>query len=724
MNFYKPYKQLNRLVQNESFEPTFSWGLRMAVSGTIPIVWGLATGHLNAAIWMVLSAEAISWIEMKGSFQLRYGILVIGLLSSNVFALLGTITGPYLWLSLICMFGVGFLATILKNIGDRTSGLAISVYMLFIICNAFPVGNFEELKSRMALINYGAIWAIVVGLIASIITPAEEPYRREIALIWRSIADLTETISKLAATNARVGKDINLPVLEEIYKRENEVRNAIDNSYEYNSRMAHQVSQKDNKKYQLSLVRKAAGLVAVNVIAIAEEIDKLYIPGLDASLRVRAGTLLGAMREAISRMSVYIISLDSEEKLLAISHINRMKKLSALLLQMPMPKGHNQGEAHKRIMHLIGRNIKLMESAITRLEQMGHDKPIYKSYSLIKTAFLMNPMSIWRNIRLIFSFNTLTTHYALRSAIAATLALFLSKWFHIDHGYWMPFSVMIVIQPYFGATYKKALDRVIGTVLGGLAGSLLMQLPAGLHFKEVFLFLSFTIMIYFVKKKYAIATFIITLNLVLLFDLESSYSNSIMIWRAVCTIGGAGLAVLSGWALFPTWDKEWLPIHIAGAIKSNYEYFLATFFVDKRNVNWTRNKRDVETKNSNVFDSYNRYMEEPGKVKSSWYYELITSNVRITRNLNNIHMDQDEKQDTHDKPTKGQQARINECLLLFNQLADQLHMLDSDMDLKKIETDKHTHSPFYLNGPQIASLEKIIIELKTMAEEIGHEQVD
>ena len=46
------------------------------------------------------------------------------------------------------------------------------------------------------------------------------------------------------------------------------------------------------------------------------------------------------------------------------------------------------------------------------------------------------------------------------------------------------------------------------------------------------------------------------------------------------------------------------------------------------------------------------------------------------------------------------------------------------MEIKKLEPDKQAYSPFYLNGPQLASLEKIIIELKTMAEEIGHGKVD
>ena len=59
MAYLESYKRLNQLLQNESFEPMFSWGVRMALSGTLPIVWGLATGRLEDAVWVTLTAEAI-----------------------------------------------------------------------------------------------------------------------------------------------------------------------------------------------------------------------------------------------------------------------------------------------------------------------------------------------------------------------------------------------------------------------------------------------------------------------------------------------------------------------------------------------------------------------------------------------------------------------------------------------------------------------------------------
>ncbi len=278
---------------------------------------------------------------------------------------------------------------------------------------------------------------------------------------------------------------------------------------------------------------------------------------------------------------------------------------------------------------------------------------------------------------------------------------------------------MIVIQPYFGATFKKARERVIGTLLGGLAGSLLLHLPAGLHIKEGILFLTFILMVYFIKKQYAIAVFIITLNLVLLFNIELAYNDRLMITRAICTIGGSLLAIVSGIALLPTWDKKWLPSHLADAIYSNYEYFIATFYSESRITSWTRYKRISESKNSNVFDSFNRYVEDRGKEKSLEYYDLITYNVRITRDLNNIHLEQDEKRITQATyATPAQQKRINDCLELFNTTIKYLPTFSPDIRRVTKENTSDISTPFILNETQMISLEKLIIELKSMQDDM------
>ena len=712
MSYLRSYKRLNTLIRNESFEPLISWGLRMALSGTLPVIWGLATGKLNDAVWMTLTAEAVCWVELKGSFTWRARTLLTGALLAILFSTLGTVTGFNIWLGMAGMFVAGYLATLLKNIGDRASGLAICVYMLYIISNAFPVKGWQGIEHRMLLLAIGAGWPVVVGVAASLIMPAQEPYRRQIALIWRAIAELVATIATGGAGKSRQ------EFTEEILVKEKDVRAATNNSFQFYARMAHQVNKDDNRQYQLAQLRKTAGLVAVNMTAIGDEMSYIAIPDLDEALRVKATALFSALREAVTRISAFVITLKPEEKLLALSHINRLKKLIALIRQYPLPADAMQTSAIKRILQLTERTIRLLENAIQKVEQMGTDIPVYRSYSFLKTVFILRPKHLFSSLRILFNSGSMTTRYALRSAIAATLALFIYQWFHIDHGYWLPFSVMIVIQPYFGATYKRARERVTGTVLGGLTGSLLLRLPAGLHIKEGILFLTFILMVYYVKKHYAIAVFIITLNLVLLFNIESAYNDKLMLTRAICTIGGSLLAVLSGLALLPTWDKKWLPAHLADAVYSNYEYFLSTFYTTQRTTNWTRYKRIVESKNSNVYDSFNRYLEEPGREKTMVYYDLATYNVRITRDLNNIHLEQDEKRAAPAATAiPAHQERIDECMELFNDIIQHMPGLNPDINVK-INVPGQLPAPFALNEVQLISLEKIIIELKAIQEDM------
>lgn len=685
----------------------------MALAGTLPIVWGMATGHMSDAVWITLTAEAVSWVELKGSFAWRVRTLIIGSVLALIFASIGQLTAGNIWLSVLCMFGTGFVATMLKNLGDRASGLAICVYLLFIICNAYPAKSTDALGHRLLLIGLGASWPVIVGIIISLVTPAEEPFRRQIALIWRSIALLVNTISKTGSDKR------SRALLRDIYAKEKDVRAAIDNSYQFYSRMAHQVNQEEHQQYQLANVRKIAGLVAVNAIEIGEEMEYITISALDNSLRLKAAALFKALQEAISRISIFTITLNPEERLIAVSQINRLKKLIELIRSFPLPDDQRQVQAIERILLLTERIIRLMERALQRLEQMGEDVPVFRSYSMMKTLFVLKPKYLLSNLRTVFNFDSHNTRYALRSAIAATIGIFISKWFHIDHGYWIPFSVMIVIQPYFGATYKKALDRIVGTLLGGIAGGLLLHLPTGLYLNEVIIFITFLMMVYYVKKNYAVAVFFVTLNLVLLFHLEASFSNPLLITRALCTVGGSLLAVASGWALFPTWDKKWLPAHLAGAIKCNYDYFINTFYAPERITNWTKYKRSVESKNSNVFDSFNRYLSEPGGQKSPVYYDLVTYNVRITRNLNSLHIEQDEKKETNVHPaTDAQQKRIDESLAIFRKIMSYLPGIDQTISIPNIK-DPERRTPFTLNDAQMTSLDKLVIELKAMEPELA-----
>lgn len=712
---FSPYKHVDKLIKNQTFEPTLSWGLRMAVSAVLPILWGIATGQMAKASWIVITAEVISWVELKGSFAQRLRVLLGGAFLAALFALLGGLTGKIIWLSVLAMLGVGFLAALFKNLGDRGSGLAICVQVLFVISNAYPPPDAGAMEERLILVLIGGLWTTLVGVAASVFEPNQQPFRRTIALIWRANAQLAEVIYK--GWDGRSARSS----IRDIFLKEKEIRTVIDNSFHFFETMAFQAQKTEKEKYHLVQLRKATALIAANLIAVSEELEQVRIKEVNPELRLKIYDALRVLGQALDRMGIFVINLKPEEKLLIESRILRLEKLIALLRDEEKNKPFPQ---LSRVIQLLERTLKLIEVSQQRIRDLGEDAPVFQSYSLIETTMILHPQHWQRNLRLLFSFSGNTLRYAIRSAVAAALGVLVYKLFDINYGYWLPFTALIVVQPYFSATIKKAVDRVLGTLAGGIAGGVILMLSPTLIIKETILFLCFIMMVYFIRKRYAVAVFFITLSVVMLFDVEDRYNSSLIITRALSTVTGAVFGLVAGFLLLPTWDKKWLPVHLSEALSCNYQYFLATFFPKGIQASeWTRFKRNAESKNSNAFDSFTRYMREPlaGKRYYLSFYQLINHSIRITRELNNIHLERE----SGEEPVQADQELypqkcIEECLEYFHKNLHALERFQKGISRSARPRKLVREEIPPMTSQQVIHLEKLLIELKTLYENLGH----
>jgi uncharacterized membrane protein YccC len=79
----------------------------------------------------------------------------------------------------------------------------------------------------------------------------------------------------------------------------------------------------------------------------------------------------------------------------------------------------------------------------------------------------------FRPLREALTSRSLPARHGLRMGIAAALAVWLSFALDITRGYWATITTLIVLQPYTGATMRKTLQRVGGSVLGGIIAAAL-----------------------------------------------------------------------------------------------------------------------------------------------------------------------------------------------------------------------------------------------------------
>lgn len=703
MIWNRSYWQINRLLLSEAMEPVMSWAFRMAFTAIVPVLWGAYTHRMEEASWITLTAECICWVELKGAFSQRMRVVVAGVLLAIFFGILGCITSTSIFWSVIAMLGTAFFAALFKNLGDRGSGLAICVYVIYIIANAFPVTEFTAIQDRIYLILTGGLWALLVNTVFSIFLTQQESYRRSIALVWRANSALLQQIDK-----GWDGKSMKSSI-RDVYLREKDIRTAIDSSLQLFEKLAHQSGNPDSREFHLAQLRKTSSLTASLFIGISEELEGMRLKEIPEDIRLRLHALLVSMHQATERISQYVLSLKPEDALLTRVKISKLNKRIAFLRDTTNEKYKDQME---RIALLSGRIVMLMETSLDHLEKMGGDIPVYNSYSLIKTLFILHPQHWIKNIRLIFDLNSLTARYAFRSAVAAAGAIFLYKWLDIEKGYWIAFTVMVVVQPYFGATIRKALERVSGTLAGVLVAGILTSFTANNYLlKVILLFLCFFFMVYSIRKKYAVGVFFITISLVLLFQVESHYDSSLIYIRAFATLAGAVLGITAGFAVLPSWDKHQLPLYFTQAIQANYRYFVHTF-LDSGTEVWTRYKRTAELANSNTFDSFNRYMQEPGIGKKIYisYYQLIMHNIRITRELNNIHIELDTTQHGQEHALIPAKEKIVDCLTWFQRIETELIRINPA--IKTITITKITRDA--LSVHQVFYLDKILAELKAI----------
>ncbi|MFT4061568.1 MAG: FUSC family protein [Edaphocola sp.] len=731
-------REINKKLHWDYLDPSMGWGLRVALSVTLPLIWGAASGKESVAEWMAIAAECVSFIELKGNTGQRIRVLLAASALSVIFCIVGSLAGNIAWLTLMGMFVVGFLSGLFKNLGDRGNGLALSVYIFYIICSAYPLQTADALWARCGWVAVGALWTVLVGLFSFLFTRMGTPYRRTIADIWKAVSALAASAGKgWDGRNTRSS-------IRELYLKEKAVRAAIDASFAYFEEPIDQISKKQKSKYALAQSRKIASLVSQQIIAIADVAGQIERNASNRTLCMQLYSLFRALEQVGERMDIFVMTLKNEERLVVGSRIERLRKIKEQLLEANPEKDAATTAIVKRIAVLTERLATLAERSMSILSIPG-EKRVYRAYSFVQTLHILHPRYFKNNIVQLFNFDTITTRYALRIGAATTagtsIAYILTSGqgiaarFHSlsdipvlelhQHAYWIPFTAIVVSQPYFGATLKRGIERSLGTLAGIIVGSLMLSLPFPQIARFLLVFVGSVFLIYYLRRQYSIATFFVTMMLIGLLSIDPHFDAALMTTRLICTVIGSILAISAGFLLLPSWDKDRLPLYMADAIQSGYQYFKNTFYYSEEALAWTRFKRLAESKNSNAYDSFLRFMQEPRQRKKKGYanyYYLLTHNVRVVRELNNFHIEAelDEKKIPVREKSKFYQL-LNECDDLFRENL-RLMKKNGNENIDDTLTKSYPEKGFVNLTPtdaQMTYIEKIAIDLRAINMGLG-----
>lgn len=186
-----------------------------------------------------------------------------------------------------------------------------------------------------------------------------------------------------------------------------------------------------------------------------------------------------------------------------------------------------------------------------------------------------------------------STRIAIQAAVAVSLAVLVSHLFELNRSYWAILTAMVLISQTWGESLKKAIERVLMTIVGGLAGTLLYFLIGDhVYWELFFLAVSVFFMIYFWDISYQVTVFFVTMYVVFSFAELSGWSFSMLAARVYETIIGAGIAIFTSAFILPVRAGITIPQLMSDYLQEIKKTLSHVFFVIKTNHEDTAWQKD------------------------------------------------------------------------------------------------------------------------------------
>ena len=197
-----------------------------------------------------------------------------------------------------------------------------------------------------------------------------------------------------------------------------------------------------------------------------------------------------------------------------------------------------------------------------------------------------------------------------------------------------------MLQPDYGATRRKALQRLVGTFGGSVLASLLLWLHPPLAGVLIATAAAAFFFGYYLKRNYGVAVIFITLFIVLLTEANGPVTIALTAERLGATVAGGALALVAALMFWPVWERNRFRPFLAAALRENgtYLHLIVTRLAAGGSYDHdvTLAKRRAETANTQVFSSLQRMIGDPKSRQDGLEQvaSLANGNQRLTRGLN------------------------------------------------------------------------------------------
>lgn len=284
----------------------------------------------------------------------------------------------------------------------------------------------------------------------------------------------------------------------------------------------------------------------------------------------------------------------------------------------------------------ITERIKRLHTATTFDKRIARQFKLQEDISQFINRSELDPKILVDNL----SLKSSSFRHAARVTVALLTGYIISLLYPLGHGYWILLTIVTIIKPAYSISRRRNLQRLAGTIAGGLVGlGVLMYV----HDKNIWLVLMLIAMIIsysFLKLQYLVSSACITIYVLLSFAfLNPTGYEAVLHDRLIDTFIGSVVAFIVAQFVLPTWEHQQITPLMLEALKNNRAYF------DTAAACFTGKQPDVtafklERKNAfvalaNLSDTLQRMLSEPKdkRPKLKHYHQFVATSHMLTSHI-------------------------------------------------------------------------------------------
>ncbi|ENW97656.1 YccS family putative transporter [Acinetobacter sp. NIPH 298] len=530
--------------------------------GTTLLLHGLGLSQFIVPVTLGAIAAALTDFDDRLSIRLRnlFYVCVLFFTVSTILAFLA----PYKFWFIVYLSLSSAAFVLMGALGQRYATISFGTILLSIY-TMFGLGDYPHWYQQPSYFVCGALWYGFTSILFFIIRPTL-PLQEKISTIFKEIGELLQIKAKLFDPD---NVDNVEALLFELSQKNAQVVNSLNQAK--HSLLSRLKSSRINNTsiYWLNLYYFAQDIheqVTSNYLHY-EKIHQNFSRS-DLIFRIQKNMFLQATAcQKLSQSLLHKTPYQNSQRADAA-----LENLEASMKDWIVQHPHN---LEVKNLELIFNNLKSIHEQFAQLQFKQKIETLspqqQQAHLNLLDEDIQGFQDLFLKIKQHLSPQSALFRHAVRLAIVFVVGYAISLLPFAKNGYWILLTSLFVCQITYFATKSRLKLRTIGTLLGVLLGIPVLYFVPSIEGQLVITVISGVYFFYLRQKKYALATVMATLMVLLIFNLKGA-GFSIVLPRIVDTLIGCAIAWLAVNLIWPDWNFRNIPENIRKSSQATMNY--------------------------------------------------------------------------------------------------------------------------------------------------------